>query len=517
MPRIPVLTASTTPGILQLPRPQPEHFGAEGWRGLARFGEVLGRLAEQEEDREATQLEVELGVGVQEIRLRYAQVAEPDQYEALVEKDLTQLQKTLLKRAPSPRAERILGNRFGLRLREEQVNTGHEVLKRKGELEIAGLHDSLEAIAQRLPDVPGTSARQELLAHGQDLITRAERRRIINPVVAQRARAAFEEKVADADALTDIRLDPFQAHRDLTAGEYAALDPVKRERLVREAESRIVWLDNLRRSQIADEERLEKKGWREKSQEFLRRSIAGEDVSAALLDHAKDLGDQFDNTFNAVRAINAARAKGELVASTPSVVQSFDRRLRGVGDPLTRQEVVAAADAGTLNGADTTRLLTGIEQREKEDTGPASRNAALTDAEQFIRRGLQIKVLGVDRMTGADNERQNTAINLATIEFYDLESQARAGAQPFDARRVAQTLVEKWRGFLVPEAVQEGMIFGAKTFEDAELEIARRVRAGRLEPDQARFLLRVAEQMLPRAPKPVQPSQPTEITAPITP
>lgn len=359
-------------------------------------------------------------------------------------------------------------------------------------------------------------AESEITA-GVEEIKTAQGVGLLRPEQAFEREKVFRKSVRIGRAEQELHINPAGFLERIASPEFEDLSPDERLVLQKRAEARVVFLDERRRVQAAEEERLEKRGQRALSQDFIRRTIKGEDVTGSLLDQAGALGDEFDNTFNAVRGVNAARARGDLVASNPSVVQEFDRRLRGVGNPLTRAEVVAAADAGALNGSDTTRLLTGIEQREKEDTGPASRNASLTDAEQFIRRGLQIKVPGVDRMTGLDNERQNTAINLATIEFYDLEAQARRGNQPFDARRVGQALVEKWRNFLVPEGVQEGAIYGAKTFEDAELEIARRVRAGRLEADQARFLLRVAEQMLPKKPKPVQAQQPAEFTAPLTP
>lgn len=333
-------------------------------------------------------------------------------------------------------------------------------------------------------------------------------------VFSEKARRKIRVGVLETRSFDDpltllLELESPGQHKDLT--------PDERLQLRQRAESRVLFLENLITNRRREEERLEKEQQRLLGQDFIRRAITGEDVSRELLGRAGELGDQFDNTFNSVRAVTGAQARGDLFPSSSSTLQEYERRLRGVGDPLTREEVVGAADAGQLNGTDSVRLLTGIEEREKREPHTPEQRAALTDAEQFIRRGLQIKVPGVDRITGADNERQNQATNLATIEFYDLEAQARQEGKPFDARRVAQSLVEKWRSFLVPEGVQEGAIFGGKTFEDAELEIGRRVRAGRLDENTARFLLRVAEQMLPRKPKPLDVRRIQEDVTTVTP
>lgn len=308
----------------------------------------------------------------------------------------------------------------------------------------------------------------------------------------------LETRNFDSPLTVLLELETKGAHPDLTVDE--------RLKLRQQAESRVLFLDNLMQHRRVEADRLKTQSEKALSQDFIRRAIQGEDVSRDLLKQSKGLGDQFDNTFNSVRAISGAQARGDLFPSDGAMLQDYERRLRGVGDPLTRGDVTAAADAGRLNGTDTTRLLAGIEERENRPQRRPDEQAALSDAEQFIRRGLQIKVLGVDRMTGADNERQNSAINLATIEFYELEAQARQGRQPFDARVMAQQLVEKWRATLVPDLVlpldvtKPGSIYGARTFEDAELAIGRRLKAGQISDLTAAFLLRAAD-VLPRKPK----------------
>ncbi|MGQ0669368.1 MAG: hypothetical protein ACT4PO_06810 [Actinomycetota bacterium] len=490
-------------------------LGQQGQRvaGLLAEAEIL--KADNRNAIEARTREAEFETELHERILEFESQPDPATHSLKVAEAAQEIAKRHLSEASTPAVKERLVPRLrelGLTRFRESRRYETKILSDQGRAAVLSQLDRRHRAAVEAPDPRDAEA--ELQA-GVEALSEAQGLGLWKAEEIFGMSERFRKAVRIGRAEQELYVDPAGFLERLVGPEFQDLSSEERLTLNKRAEARIVFLDERRRVQAAEEERLEKKQHRTLSQEFIRRSIAGEDVTRHLMDRAQDLGDEFDNTFNSVRALQTARARGDLFASTPSVVQEYDRRLRGVGDPLLAQEVVGASDAGALNASDTNRLLTAIQERDQREPRSAMERAALTDAEQFIRRGLIIKVPGVDRMTGADNERQNSAVNLATIEFYDLEESARRQGQPFDARRVAQSLVEKWRNFLVPEAVQEGALFGSKTFEDAELEIARRVRIGRVSEDEARFLLRVAEAMLPRKPKPKPTSTGAEEFTPI--
>ncbi|KKK76814.1 hypothetical protein LCGC14_2859850, partial [marine sediment metagenome] len=237
----------------------------------------------------------------------------------------------------------------------------------------------------------------------------------------------------------------------------------------------------------------------------------GKDITKDLGLNSKLLGRALhEHLWKANRAIATAKARGDLHISDPVTRLEFQKRLLSVGPPLEESEVLGAMESGELNSLDGLAILGEIKKAREEGVRlTPSQRAALGDAEQFITRGLRVKVPGIDQMTGADNLRQNQAINVTIIKLHRLLKKD----PTLDPRVLAQTLVNESLGFLEPDLVQKGSIYGAKHFEVAARSIAKRLREGKITELEARFYLRAAK-VLPPEPPTVKPGEKGEAAEP---
>jgi len=375
------------------------------------------------------------------------------------------------------------------------------------------LHDN-QADLTRAGEAEGEELRAILSGVGSRL-DKAVELQVIRPVDRERLGEEFKAKLLRADLMRDMRLDPVNTLRGLVAGAYP-LDPEEREQRIREAKGLVIFEDDQRRKREDQIRQDESRAQRLLSQTVMERAAAGQDVAADL--SVGKLGEQYQETFNAVRGIQASLSRGDLTPSNPSVFLSLKARVFGPNPP-SRREIIAAGELGPrngVNGADMISLLSAVAEKERTDSWTPEQRLALGNAEQIIRDRLKLKVPGVDKYTEIDGERQALATNNALIEFFNLEKQSRAKGEAFDALQVAKDTAERWRNSsVISEGVSnvngQMMIFGQHFYEGARLEIARRNRAGLLDDGTARLLLRTAEQM-PRKPvvTPAPPPVPRE-------
>jgi len=218
------------------------------------------------------------------------------------------------------------------------------------------LRDSLEDL-KRAGEATGLD-RETILLGARDRLDRAVDLNLIKPEERERLIQEGAVKLERGRFLKNRRIDAQATLQDLIDGHYD-FDAGAREGYIAETQNIVTQQDREKRTLENEARQAEERAQGVLAETLKQRTAAGEDVSAELT--VANLGGQYSETFNAVRAITSARAQGNLVASNPRTFMGFRARLVGVGNPLTEREVVGAFDAGMLNGADMIALAAGIE------------------------------------------------------------------------------------------------------------------------------------------------------------
>lgn len=228
MPRIPIITAQTGPGVLQLPAIQRQG----GWEEVGRFGaqlaDIQAKLRDQQDDldlyRTLTDTEAELG------QWRLSMTADTD-YETQGErftKAANEIKYRKLETLRSPSVAAVYQARAERMIAKGQIHVQTDAMKGQLKVQGADILTSGEQAA-RLWIAADPDKREGIK---QDWFTLVDRSLAFTPEQKNKKKAQWDEWTA----IEAIRVNPTAALTALSKGEFPELDPNQRETLMRSAE-----------------------------------------------------------------------------------------------------------------------------------------------------------------------------------------------------------------------------------------------------------------------------------------
>lgn len=228
MPRIPIVTAQTGPGVLQLPAVQRQ----PGWEEVSEFGarlaDIQGRLQAQQDDldlyRTLTETEAELG------QQRLSMAADTD-YETQADrftKTANEIKYRKLGTLRNPSVAAVYQARAERMIAEAGIHIQTDATKRIIEQQQVEFIDLSEQTAQRFAESDAPERRDEIRQTWNDLLNRNQ---ALTPKQREQHQQAISEKAMKYLRLTNRpRLREWQMQ-----GVFKDVDPVKQAEILKHA------------------------------------------------------------------------------------------------------------------------------------------------------------------------------------------------------------------------------------------------------------------------------------------
>ncbi len=285
MPRIPMIEAQRAPGLLALPRPTPETFGASGFKALAGMGEHLQKAADTLQ-AEQDKLDLAEDVGWFEGQVKATKLAlsfDPD-YRTHAERFTTAVKGFERELATRPRSASVrttLQGHIARVVPEETVNVQTGALALWTSHQRAQLDREEERLSQAAAEAPSPDARDQVVALYDGLLAGQASARILTPVEAEQKRQTFRQKAGEKSMELLARTNPTELFQREGAGAFANVDPIKREKILDLATRRLEKAER-------DRERERKAASDAMRKEFYAEILSGGDVRVAIEARRRD-------------------------------------------------------------------------------------------------------------------------------------------------------------------------------------------------------------------------------------
>ncbi|KKM65035.1 hypothetical protein LCGC14_1495340 [marine sediment metagenome] len=401
--------------------------GGDVGRAIERTGLVVGQAVDalaaveaQRIDREMAERVAQFEIGLGQIKLGHREVGDPDEYAALMVRDIRTLGDSLVQQAPNEVIRERLGQKIGLKIGEAETSVGFEVATRKTEQEVAKLSEMMETYARLVAEADTEVKQADLAMDFLDIVDAAEGRRVVDAKVAQTIRQGFKEAIAEVQAMKQIELDPAQAILDLKGGKYSEADPKRVRELIRSAEAEVAGRERERR-------RLEADARREENVRLHRKLRSTDDPLTMEEVNAAQFLTREDREFfwNALRTVDDPRTDpGTFVAITDLVDTTGKSRDQQIKDATKAKALAKQAymTEDTLAKADASKFIEDantIIAGEKPE-----QDSWFKLAEQMIRRRfgvldpLERKLMALRR--GLSDEEVGRELSEGETMYYGL-------------------------------------------------------------------------------------------------
>lgn len=333
---------------------------------------------------------------------------------------------------------------------------------RKGQVQglEADLDANLDSIVPLAVHAANPVARQTAIEQGLGRIALAAKQGVINPLEQGKREKKFLGQVDEAQVLGRLNGDEKtvnSAIAELQAGQYANLDPVQTERLIRTAQTRA---DSMARERVSQSEKAERQAektlkTRQASEEasYLSMIDANEEVSEVTLREALN---RQEISAEGYRMLTSRRFQTEDGRDNNFVLTDLQERMIRGGEDI-HKDIIAARNAKNLSAQTTGQLMAENQRRIQSSQSQDWRSDTERNAFQFVGT-----TLGRDKLAFAFDDDTAQRLALAQREFIQ-----RVKEQNEDPWKVADDITAKYQRAQAKEPARIGYGLGQpKSIDD---------------------------------------------------
>jgi hypothetical protein len=309
-----MISDRSRPGVLDLPRPSPQQFGAQAGQELAQFGQALQEASEKiqrrQDELDLTEADNLYRVNLDALTTDIAKDPNLASHGTRFQKEVGALQDRTLKQYPnlSRHAQQVLGSRFSTHNANATIDLAHNIQKVGVGRALASYADMADAHIARAALSTDPAVAADALNTVDDHRERNVRDGLMDAPHAQK----------DAESRQHQYWVTFAQHQPQTllglpgnGNDVMAMDPSKRQEYRNLAVSTLHTIDAEKRQQAIEEEKAFKANQIVVKNEWYARTLRGEVVPQRWYEDNKvALGDQFDEVATKALDINIKGGPG---------------------------------------------------------------------------------------------------------------------------------------------------------------------------------------------------------------
>jgi hypothetical protein len=239
VPKIPTINAQGSPGILQLPRPTPQTFGAGGFQALTKTSEQLAdidaRLQQQQDELDFTTL-----AGDYKLKVGEAQLALKDDpnylgHEQTFTKAEADIRREVMGQAQSGVVQRALTAHFAKTFPEHLLEVKTSARKLWADSEVATLDQEEDVLSRDAAEAMTPQVRTDTANLYESLLGRAHDRGLLSASQFEAKRQSFQQKSLEKRMDFLRRTDRSRLRDEDRQGDFRGLDPIKHLKILEAA------------------------------------------------------------------------------------------------------------------------------------------------------------------------------------------------------------------------------------------------------------------------------------------